>query len=289
MLCSSHEHDIILIRRENMNYTKLLTTLREKKPLVHHITNYVTDNDCANITLAIGGSPVMADEPADAADIASIANAVVLNMGTLNSRTIPAMVTAGRIANEKGIPVIFDPVGAGASTLRNETAASLLEEVKFAAVRGNISEIRFLAGLHSQTKGVDASEADLANTSYGVDAAKILAEKLRCTIAITGPEDIITDGNKVVTVSNGVAMLGNLTGTGCMCTSLMGCYLGANPHMPLESAVVALLSMGIAGEIAYEKAGKLGNGSFRIALHDAMSRLDEETLERRANYRETYH
>jgi hydroxyethylthiazole kinase len=269
-----------------MNYATLLETLKEKKPLVHHITNYVTVNDCANITLAIGGSPVMADEPADAVDIASIAQAVVLNMGTLNARTIPAMAAAGKTANQKGVPVVFDPVGAGASGLRNETAAKLLGEVKFDIVRGNISEIRFLAGMHSHTKGVDASEADLADKSDAERTAKTLADKLGCVVAITGAVDVISDGVSVVTVANGVSMLGNLTGTGCMCSSLMGCFLGANPGKPLESAVAALISMGVAGEIAYEKAGALGNGSFRVALHDAVSKLNAETLEKRAKCHE---
>jgi hydroxyethylthiazole kinase len=268
------------------NYGELLRTLRAKKPLVHHITNYVTVNDCANITLAIGGSPVMADELADAVDIASIASAVVLNMGTLNMRTIPAMVAAGKTANDKGVPVVFDPVGAGASGLRNETAEKLLREVRFAVVRGNISEIRCLAGFHSQTKGVDASETDLKDADDAGRTAGTLAEKLGCVVAVTGAVDVVSDGSSAISISNGVAMLGNLTGTGCMCSSLIGCYLGANPQQPMKSTVAALLSMGVAGEIAYEKAGYLGNGSFRAALHDAMSKLDGETLERLAKYHE---
>jgi hydroxyethylthiazole kinase len=267
-------------------YADLLQNVRAKKPLVHHITNYVTVNDCANITLAIGGSPVMADELTDALDIVSIASALVLNMGTPNERTIPVMLAAGRAANARGIPVVFDPVGAGASKIRNGTAARLLSEVALAALRGNISEIRFLAGLQSHTKGVDASDADIAGADDARQAAKSLAERMGGVVAITGATDIVTDGEKFVSVSNGVAMLGNLTGTGCMCSSLIGCYLGANPEKPLESAAAALLTMGIAGEIAYEKAGHLGNGSFRAALHDAMSHMDASTLERRAKYDE---
>lgn len=267
-------------------YADLLRNVRAKKPLVHHITNYVTVNDCANITLAIGGSPVMADEPADALDIVSIASAVVLNMGTLNERTIPVMLAAGQAANARGIPVVFDPVGAGASKLRNETAAKLLGEVTLAAVRGNISEIRFLAGLQSHTKGVDASDADIMGTGDAKQAAKSLAKRTNGIVAITGATDIVTDGEKVVSLSNGVPMLGSLTGTGCMCSSLIGCYLGANPKEPFESVTAALLSMGIAGEIAHERAGHLGSGSFRAALHDAMSRMDAATLEERAKYDE---
>jgi hydroxyethylthiazole kinase len=267
-------------------YADLLQNVRAVKPLVHHITNYVTVNDCANVTLAIGGSPVMADEMADALDIVSLASAVVLNMGTLNERTIPVMLAAGKAANAKGIPVVFDPVGAGASKLRNETAAKLLSGVKLAAVRGNVSEIRFIAGLQSRTKGVDASDADIAGADDAKQAAKSLAGRTGSVVAITGATDVITNGEKTVSVSNGVAMLGSLTGTGCMCSSLIGCYLGANPGKPLESVAAALLSMGIAGEIAYERAGHLGNGSFRAALHDAVSRLDASTLDKLAKYDE---
>jgi hydroxyethylthiazole kinase len=272
-----------------MIYSKLLTALREKKPLVHHITNYVTVNDCANITLAIGGSPVMADEPADAVDIASIAQAVVINIGTLSSRTIPAMIEAGKTANEKGIPVIFDPVGVGASKLRNDTAAEILSKVKMAIIRGNISEIRFLAGIKSQTKGVDAAESDFTETDKAIETAKLLANKHSCVVAITGAVDVVSDGIKTVTISNGIPMLRNLTGTGCMCSSLMGCFAGANPELPFESAVAALLSMGIAGEIAFEKAEILGNGSFHVALHDAVSnmcKMDGEILAKRAKINE---
>lgn len=219
-------------------------------------------------------------------DIASISSAIVLNIGTLNSRTIPAMIAAGMVANQKNIPVVFDPVGVGASKLRNETAKHMIEQIEFAVIRGNISEIRFLAGLKSATKGVDASEDDLSSISDAEQIAKTLACRLKCIVAITGAVDIISDGNKTVTIKNGVPMLGNLTGTGCMCSSLIGCYVGANPDKIFNSTVSALLSMGIAGEIAYEKAGHLGNGSFHSALHDAMSNMNVETIERFAKYNE---
>ncbi len=146
-------------------YAALVDQVREKKPLVHHITNYVTVNDCANVTLAIGASPIMADALQEAADIAAAASALVLNLGTLNERTIPSLFAAGRAANKAGVPVVLDPVGAGASKLRNETAARILEEVRIRVLRGNISEIRFLAGLKSATKGVDASEDDLQSSA----------------------------------------------------------------------------------------------------------------------------
>lgn len=260
----------------------LIKQVREKAPLVHHITNYVTANDCANITLAIGASPIMADALEEAADIARIASAVVLNMGTLNERTIPSMIEAGKAAREAGIPIVFDPVGVGASRLRNETAARILENVRITVLCGNISEVRFLSGRQSKTKGVDASEHDLQNTEDAVSIAKSLAVRLDCVVAITGAVDVVSDGKQAVCIKNGHLMLSNLTGTGCMCSSLIGSFCGAAPDRPLEATVTALLSMGIAGEIAHIEADQRGNGSFRTALHDAVSRMDIDTLARRA-------
>lgn len=267
-------------------YAALAKLVRDKNPLIHHITNYVTVNDCANITLAIGASPIMADALEEAADIAGISSAVVLNMGTLNERTVASMIAAGKAANDAGIPVVFDPVGAGASRFRNETAARLLDHVKVSVVRGNISEIRFLAGLQSQTKGVDASEDDLQNTEDSVSVARTLAKQLDCVTAITGPVDSVSDGKKTICIKNGHPMLSRLTGTGCMCSSLIGSFCGASPDNPLDAAVTALLSMGIAGEIAHARAGADGNGSFRAALHDAMSKIDPETIAGRADFYE---
>ena len=260
----------------------LIEKVREQKPLVHHITNYVTVNDCANITLAIGASPIMADALAEAADIASISKTVVLNMGTLNERTIPSMLAAGKAANSKGIPVVFDPVGAGASSLRNETVRQILNEVDITIVRGNISEIRYIAGLSASTKGVDASDSDMSDDSSALEVARITAQKLGCVAAITGAVDYISDGVNGWRIENGHPMLAGLTGTGCMCSSLLGSFCGAAPDEPLTASIAALLTMGIAGELAYEKAGTSGNGSFRAALHDAVSRMDSKTLLGRA-------
>lgn len=267
-------------------YALLINKVRETKPLVHHITNYVTVNDCANITLAIGASPVMADDAGEAADIAAIASAVVLNMGTLNKNTIPSMIAAGISANKKGIPVIFDPVGAGASKLRNDTAAQILNEVKLSVIRGNISEIRFIAGLRSETKGVDASESDIAAGESAGKTAKELAQKLGSIVVVSGAIDAVSDGKKVLSIKNGHPMLGNLTGTGCMCSSLIGSFCAASPGDLFAASAAAMFCMGIAGELAFEKAGQLGNGSFRAALHDAVSRMDAKTLEKMAKFDE---
>jgi len=267
-------------------YAALLDKARETKPLVHHITNYVTVTDCANITLAIGASPVMADSIGEAGDIAAIASSVVLNMGTLNEHTIPSMIAAGKSANAKGIPVVFDPVGAGASKLRNDTARRIISEVKLSVLRGNISEIRFVAGLSSQTKGVDASQSDLAGSGSAGLLAKELAARLGCVVVISGAVDAVSDGKRIVLIENGHPMLGNLTGTGCMCSSLIGSFNAAVKDDPFGASLAAMICMGIAGEIASEKAERLGNGSFHMALHDAISLMDAQTFERMAKYRE---
>lgn len=264
---------------------ELLNRLKNKKPLIHNITNYVTVNDCANILLAIGASPIMADDLKESADITSIASALVINIGTLNERTIESMIASGKKANELNIPVVLDPVGAGASSFRNETTKRILEEIKISVLRGNMSEIKFIAGLESETKGVDASESDLKSDSYeGIRVAKSLAKRFNCTVAITGVCDIVSDGEKSVTIENGTKMLSNVTGTGCMTTALVGGYLGAceTKEDLFIAAVSGIVSMGICGEIAEERAGSIGLGSFHMAIIDAVSNLDEEDLLKRS-------
>ncbi|NOW89238.1 hydroxyethylthiazole kinase [Clostridium beijerinckii] len=258
----------------------LLNEVRNKKPLVHNITNYVTVNDCANILLAIGASPIMADDIKEAADITKISSALVINIGTLNERTIESMIASGKKANELNIPVVFDPVGAGASEFRNSTTKRLLEEVKISVLRGNMSEIKFISGLGSTTKGVDASENDArTGKDEGIDVAKNLAKKLQCTVAITGVTDIISDGERVVILENGTKMLSNVTGTGCMTTALIGAFCGAGSDYFI-GAVSGIISMGISGEIALDKAGKIGTGSFHIAIIDAISNLTSNIIEK---------
>ena len=258
----------------------LLNEVRNKKPLVHNITNYVTVNDCANILLAIGASPIMADDIKEAADITKISSALVINIGTLNERTIESMIASGKKANELNIPVVFDPVGAGASEFRNSTTKRLLEEVKISVLRGNMSEIKFISGLGSTTKGVDASENDArTGNDEGVEVAKSLAKKLQCTVAITGATDIISDGERIVILENGTKMLSNVTGTGCMTTALIGAFCGAGSDYFI-GAVSGIISMGISGEIALDKAGKIGTGSFHIAIIDAISNLTSNIIEK---------
>ena len=265
---------------------KLLDEVRNKKPLVHNITNYVTVNDCANILLAIGASPIMADDIKEAADITKISSALVINIGTLNERTIESMITSGKKANELNIPVVFDPVGAGASEFRNSTTKRILEEVKINVLRGNMSEIKFISGLESSTKGVDASESDLkSGNDEGIKIAKNLADRLNCTVAITGATDIVSDGKRVAILENGTKMLANVTGTGCMTTALVGAFCGAGSDYFI-AAIGGIVSMGISGEIAREKAGQIGIGSFHIAIMDAISNLNSEIIENMAKVQE---
>ena len=244
--------------------TNMMENIRVKKPLIHHITNYVTVNDCANIVLAIGASPIMADDIDEVETITSISSALVINIGTLNRRTIESMVAAGKRANELGIPVVLDPVGAGASGLRNETTERLLAEVKLTVLRGNMSEIRFCAGLKADTKGVEVSEADqkigadegseVARMSPANSAAWLRLQGLR-TSSRTGAYNLHRKRHQAYV---------QCTGTGCMCTSLVGSFCGAMDEAtggPLIAAAGGVLAMGLAGELAYEAAKDKGYGS----------------------------
>jgi hydroxyethylthiazole kinase len=250
-------------------HEKCVTALEEvkkSKPLVHNITNYVTVNDCANIILAIGGSPIMADEIAEVEDMVAIASCLVINMGTLNERTVASMIKAGKKANELKKPVVFDPVGVGAGPYRNKSAQKLLNEVEFAVIRGNMSEIKFLSGLAVQTKGVDS----VADESGGIEAAKAFAAKMGCVAAVTGKTDIITDGQSVCLIENGHQILTGVTGTGCMTSALVGTYCGAIKDY-FVAAAAGVMSMGLAGERAQKTLkNDEGIGTFRMRLFDAI-------------------
>lgn len=268
---------------------EMLNRLREKCPLVHHITNYVTVNDCANITLAIGASPVMADDINEVEDMVAIASALVINIGTLNGRTVEAMIKAGKRANELNIPVILDPVGAGATAYRTKIAKRILDEIKLSVIRGNLSEIMTLYGIKSQTKGVDSLD-DISSSRDKLIKVKKLAmdfsNRIDAVVAITGAVDVITDGKSIYSVNNGHKIMSKVTGTGCMCTSLIGSYLGAGGE-DLIAALAGVASMGIAGEIAYEGLGEYGgSGSLKINIIDAVYNLSLEIIKKRGKINE---
>jgi len=249
-----------------------LQRIKAKKPLIHHITNYVTVNDCANMTLAIGASPVMAEDIGEVEEMVSCAAALVLNMGTLNSRTIASMLAAGKKARQIGIPVIFDPVGVGATMLRRVTAEKIIHEVCPSVIRGNMSEIKIVAGLQASIKGVDS----VASAVDGEQVAQELSQKLATVIVITGKQDIIAQDNKIVRIDNGHPMLSQVTGTGCMATSLIGCFCGVTDDY-FTGAAAGIMMMGLAGEIAQQSlhTGE-GSGTFRIRLFDAVSTMEPE-------------
>lgn len=263
---------------------RYLSEVRRRKPLVHHITNYVTANDCANITLAIGGSPVMADDPAEAADMTALADALVINMGTLNARTVGSMILAGKRANEKGIPVVFDPVGCGGVPFRTEAAERILEAVKVSAIRGNISEVGALCGEITHTKGVDAADRDEAENRVAL--AKAAAERFHCTAAVTGAMDVVSDGRKTLAIENGCPAMARVTGCGCMCSSLTGAFCGGNPDYIFESVAAAVICMGLCGEISWTYGEQRGLGTFHMGLFDAAGNLMGRELLEGAKYHE---
>lgn len=271
-----------------IDFESILGNVRGGIPLVHNITNYVTVNDCANILLACGGSPIMSDDEGDVEDITSICGGLNINIGTLNRNTIPSMFLAGKRANALGHPVLLDPVGAGASKLRTETAAKLIDEVKFAVIRGNISEIKALAQGSASTKGVDADEADqvsAANIDSVVAFARDFSQKTGAIIAITGATDIITDGERVCAVTNGNAMMSRITGTGCMLSAMTTAYVVSNPEQPFEAVCTAVIAMGLCGELAHGRLSALdGNSSYRNYIIDAVYNLTAEQLREGARY-----
>lgn len=264
-------------------FDNILENLRSKCPLIHNITNYVTVNDCANILLACGGSPIMSDDCGEVEEIASICGGLNINIGTLNQNTIAAMLLAGKRANELGHPVLFDPVGAGASTLRTQTSYKLLEEVNFTVIRGNISEIKTLALGTGTTKGVDADVADAVtneNIHNAVAFAKKFSEKTGAVIAITGAIDIVADSETAFIIRNGNPMMSKITGTGCMLSAMTSAFVVANPNDTTKAVAASVCAMGLCGELAYERLTKKdGNATYRNYIIDEIYNLTGEKLE----------
>lgn len=267
---------------------EILENVRVNSPLVHNITNYVTVNDCANVLLACGGSPIMADDIDDASEITAICGGLNINIGTLNKNTIPSMFAAGKKSNELSHPIVLDPVGVGASKLRTDTANNLIKELKFAVIKGNISEIKTLAFGVGTTKGVDADIADTVTAETLPDAvqfAKKFAKDTGAVVAITGAIDIIADSTKAVAIHNGHPMMSKITGTGCMLSALITSFIAANKDAVFEATVAAVCAMGLCGEKAFARMSRYdGNSSFRNYLIDAIYNLDGKTLESGAKY-----
>lgn len=282
-----------------------LISVKAKNPLVHHLTNYVTVNDCANVVLALGGSPIMAEDQAEVQEITALASALVLNIGTLKKDQIESMLLAGQKANEKGIPVILDPVGVGASSWRMETTLLMLEKIKFAVIRGNLAEIKALAGLPCRARGVDSLESpeesspnktennngknkgEFVGDSLGEDRERLeqtrqiafsLAQKHHCVAAVTGAVDVVVASKNTCFIRNGHELLSRVTGTGCMVTSLIGTCCGATEDF-FAAAVTAIISMNLAGEKAAHSLKKAeGLGTFKVKLFDYLSTLTSQEL-----------
>ena len=261
-----------------------IENVRKNVPLVHNITNYVTVNDVANVLLACGGSPIMSDEPEDVKEITSICGGLNINIGTLSKRSIEGMFAAGARANELGHATLLDPVGAGASTLRTNTAVELMEKIRFDVIRGNISEVKTLAQGSGTTKGVDADVTDAVteeNLEEGIAFAKAFAKKAGCIVAITGAIDLVSDADRCYVIRNGRPEMGKITGTGCQLSGMMTAFLTAK----LEAAAAAVCTMGLAGEIgwSYMQKGD-GNATYRNRIIDAIYNMDKETLDKGAKY-----
>jgi hydroxyethylthiazole kinase len=247
-----------------------LRTLRERKPLIHQITNYVVMNETANATLAIGALPVMAHAPEEVEEMASVAGALVLNIGTLSRAWIDAMLLAGKAANRASVPVVLDPVGVGATTFRTDTARRILDEVDVTVVRGNAAEIATLAGLNAEIRGVESIAGDVR--------AAVAARALGTIVSITGAVDHVSDGARSLAIANGHPYLAAITGSGCISTALTGCFVAVDASV--DGAVAALAALGVAGEDAARDAK--GPGTFHANLYDALANLTPESLDERA-------
>lgn len=266
---------------------QITETLRKENPLIHCITNVVTVKDCANAVLAVGASPIMANAPEEAAEITDISNSLVINIGTLTREQIDTMKKSAKRAADNNKPFILDPVGVGISKIRNETPVDIIKNSKPSIIRGNLSEIKTIAMMYgildecTMAKGVDAAQTDIINKETLVsncNLIKSISNKLGVVIAVSGPIDIISDGNEVYSIENGDAIMSNITGSGCMLGCILGAYLTVTT--PFKAAVTGTLVMGIAGELAAKttRDNNQGTGSFGIYLIDELSKMDTDTV-----------
>jgi hydroxyethylthiazole kinase len=275
-----------MIIREGMNMidsrqaSVVFARIRERRPLVHHITNFVVMNTTANITLCAGALPVMAHAIEEVEEMVGAAGALVLNIGTLDSTQVAAMLAAGRRANQLGIPIVLDPVGAGATRLRTDSSRRLLDELSIAIVRGNLAEVATLAGVKAEISGVEsigvAEDAAAVATSF--------ARSRKLVVAVTGAVDVVTDGTRLVRVANGDPLMGAVTGTGCMATAVVAACAAVEPDRVMAAAS-ALAAYGVAGEIAAARAQ--GPGTFAVQLFDALAALTPDVMQARMHLQES--
>lgn len=258
---------------------EILEKTRKQNPLVHCMVNLVTANDCANLALACGASPIMAEDLEEAAQVVSACDGLVLNLGTPSPRKVQALLLAGKTAKNKGKPVIFDPVGAGCSDFRKNAALEILTQADI--IRGNASEIRTLLRGTMAHRGVDAEKV----AEEPLELAKLLAQRTGAVVVVSGDVDIVTDGAVSYRVRNGHPMMRFVTGTGCQMSVLIGAYAAANPDKPLLAALAGVCGFGLCGELAQRRLGPLdGNASYRNFIIDALYRLTGNALEEGAKY-----
>lgn len=250
-----------------------LQAVREKRPLVHHLTNWVTIYDCAQVVKSLGASPVMAHAPEEAADMCGLASALVLNIGTLTADLIAGMKQAATAANGRGVPVVLDVCGAGATPFRDRKCFELLEDADIGVIKGNASEMARIAGMNVRTRGVDAGEVE---SDLG-EIACALARTRDCTVVVTGREDIVADAGRLFLVGNGHELMTRVVGTGCMAASVIGAFAGASSLDVTAAAAAGLSCYGIAAELAAAKAA--GPASFKLLLLDYLSTLSREEVE----------
>ncbi|MCI8387004.1 MAG: hydroxyethylthiazole kinase [Clostridiales bacterium] len=267
-------------------FGKYLSKLHNSRPLIHCITNYVTANDCANILLACGASPIMTDDIGEVEEIAALSAGLCINLGTLNQKKIPSMLVAGRVSRQRGNPTLLDPVGAGSSKLRTSTALRLIDEVGFDVIRGNLSEIRALSLGVSNVGGVDSSEQlNDSDIECCAELARSYAISTGAVIVITGEIDIVADSRGVYFIRNGHPIMSRITGTGCQLSALMTAFIASNRDNICGAAAAAVCAMGVCGELAATRMSELdGNASCRNYLIDAIFNLSPEKLDRMAKY-----
>lgn len=266
-------------------FGSILDSVRSNKPRIHCITNYVTANDCANILLACGASPIMADAPEESAEITALCDGLVINLGTLSAQRLEAMLLAGKKANELGIPVVLDPVGAGASAFRTKAAEKLLSEVRFSVIRGNLSEIKVLAGKDYHAHGVDTADVIASGgITETAELAKSFSRNSNAVTVITGAKDIAANAERAYIISNGHPIMSRITGCGCMLSALTAAFLAADNAEPLIAAAAAICTMDICGETGARLMKSTdGNASCRAHIIDAVFNLSGKYLNEQAN------
>lgn len=276
---------VFLLEGTHLNLGEYLSRVRQQAPVIHAISNYVTANDVANLLLACGASPIMADDPEEAVYITRLSAALALNLGTLSRRRVPAMITSGETAARLGRPVLLDPVGAGASPMRTDTARMLLHRLPVTALRCNASELRaLLSGTHTH-RGVDADRQQAGSLSEQIVFVKGAARQLGCLVAVTGETDLVSDGDICFVIHNGRPEMSRVTGTGCQLSALCAAFLAADPDRSVYALAAAVCAMGLAGEIAWgHMTPHDGNAAYRSRIIDAVYHLDGETLNKGARY-----